>query len=61
MARLKKRVSYNMMCDVIVCFQQVITSIEAAKSAAQLSEGQARAKYTFNAQSSIELPFRKVS
>lgn len=44
-----------------VNYVEVLTSIEEAVSAAQQSEGQARAKYNFNAQTSVELSIRKVS
>ena len=40
---------------------QVVTSIEAARAAAMQAEGQGRAKYTFTAQSSVELSIRKVN
>ncbi|XP_045213142.2 uncharacterized protein LOC123563976 isoform X20 [Mercenaria mercenaria] len=42
-----------------VNYVEVLTSIEEASSAAQQSEGQARAKYNFNSQTSVELPLRK--
>ena len=41
-------------------YVEVLTSIEEAQSAAMQSEGQARAKYNFNSQTSVELPLRKV-
>ncbi|KAK3610685.1 hypothetical protein CHS0354_028076 [Potamilus streckersoni] len=42
-----------------VNYIEVITSIEAAQSAARQAEGQARAKYNFNAQTSVELSLKK--
>lgn len=42
-----------------VNYVEVITSIEAAHAAAQQAEGQARAKYNFNAQTTVELSLRK--
>lgn len=41
-------------------YVEVLTSIEEAQSAAMQSEGQARAKYSFNSQTTVELPLRKV-
>ncbi len=38
-----------------------MTSIEAAKMAAMQSEGQAQAKYSFTAHTSVELSLRKVT
>ena len=43
-----------------VNYVEVLTSIEEASTAARQSEGQARAKYTFNSQTSVELPLSKV-
>ena len=40
---------------------QVLTSIEAAQSAALDAEGQAKAKYNFTGQSAVELSLKKVS
>ncbi|KAL3877388.1 hypothetical protein ACJMK2_035100 [Sinanodonta woodiana] len=42
-----------------VNYIEVLTSIEAAQSAARQAEGQARAKYNFNAQTSVELSLKK--
>ncbi|KAL4239958.1 Sorbin and SH3 domain-containing protein 1 [Mactra antiquata] len=42
-----------------VNYVEVLTSIEEAVSAAEQSEGQARAKYNFNSQTSVELTLRK--
>lgn len=42
-----------------VNYVEVVTSIEAAQAAAMQAEGQARAKYSFTAQSSVELSLRK--
>ncbi|XP_060598250.1 uncharacterized protein LOC132752021 isoform X18 [Ruditapes philippinarum] len=42
-----------------VNYVEVLTSIEEASTAARQSEGQARAKYTFNSQTSVELPLNK--
>ena len=42
-----------------VNYADVLTSIEEAQNAAQQSEGLARAKYTFNSQTSVELSLRK--
>ena len=39
---------------------QVLTSIDEARDAAILREGHAKAKYTFTAQSPMEMSFRKV-
>lgn len=43
-----------------VNYVEVLTSIEEANNAAQQSEGLARAKYNFTAQTSVELSLRKV-
>ncbi|XP_052235383.1 uncharacterized protein LOC127847484 isoform X2 [Dreissena polymorpha] len=42
-----------------VNYVEILTSIEEANSAAQQSEGLARAKYNFTAQTSVELSMRK--
>ena len=39
---------------------QVITSLETAHMIAMSKEGTARARYNFNAQTSVELPLKKV-
>ncbi len=44
-----------------MCLLQVITSIDTARLAALQKEGIGRAKYNFNAQTSVELPLRKVT
>ena len=44
-----------------VNYVEVVTSIEEAQHAALQSQGQAKARYNFNAQTSVELPLRKVS
>ena len=39
---------------------QVLTSLEEAHATASEREGEARAKYSFNAQTGLELSFKKV-
>ena len=47
---------FSALCDVM----QVLTSLEEAYARAEEREGEARARYTFNAQTDLELSLKKV-
>ena len=47
---------FSVLCDVM----QVLTSLEEAYARAEEREGEARARYTFNAQTDLELSLKKV-